>query len=154
MAENDGPEFVYVRSNLDNNRVALHEIDPAHPGGSVMVARNMGTQKVGNTALVRARLRDQWLVEDTSADGKKEADKAAETREEYLTGIADRGAVASEAFVDNRTWPGAEPTVEEKMADENPKVAEAMKDSQVKVPEPPKGDQTPSVKGEDRPTKR
>jgi hypothetical protein len=154
MAESGGPEYVYVRSNFDNDRLALHEIDPAHPMGSAVVARNHGTVKVGNTAMVRARLRDQWLVEDTSAEGKKHADEALKVREEELDNTGDRGAALAEQFADNRKWPGAEPTKEEVLRDENPKLAEAQAEAQPKVPDPPKGDQRPEVKGEDRPGKQ
>lgn len=147
MAESGGPEFVYVRSNFDNDRIALHEIDVAHPGGSAVVARNHGTVKVGNTAAVRARLRDQWLVEDTSSEGKKSADEAADKRVESLEAQGDSGASFADEFADKREWPGTEPTPEEVMRDKSPKAAKEMQDAQVQVPEPPKGDQNPEVKG-------
>ena len=146
MAESGGPEFLYVRSNFDNDRIALHEIDPAHVGGSAVVARNHGTVKVGNTAAVRARLRDQWLVEDMSAEGKKAADKAAEEKVEALEAEGDRGAAFADQFADNREWPGTEPTAEEVLRNKAPKAVKEIEE-QVQVPDPPKNDQTPEVKG-------
>ena len=146
MANETGPDVLYVKSGFDNNRIALHEIDPAHPGGSVVVAGDKPT-KVGNTAMVRARLRDQWLVEVSGEGVHKEADKRAENRVKMIESSLGNETAVSEQFADTRTWPGSEPTADEVMADANPKLVEAQREAAPKVPNPPKGDQKPIVKG-------
>ena len=136
-----GEGFVYVRSGFDNNRVALHEVDAEHPSGSVIVAANSGPVKVGNTALVRQRLRDGWLVEVTNKADKEEADRAAAERSKRLSATTDAGAsVLTEQFTDTRTWPGSEPTDAEVAADRAPKVADKPPPSPPQVPVPPKSD--------------
>ena len=105
----DEPEFLYVRSNLNGDAVALHEIDPAHPGGSVMVAGNLPA-KVAPTSFVRERLRDHWLVEVDDADDRKRADEIAASRlgtEEAPKGDLDQLGAGE---VDKRDWPGSKPT--------------------------------------------
>jgi len=53
--------MITVKSNLSANQVALWERDPAHPGGEVFIA-GPGEHEVGETAAVKARLKDGWLV--------------------------------------------------------------------------------------------
>lgn len=147
MAEENGPEFVYVKSGFNNNRVVLHEIDPAHPGGSVLVAGDKPT-KVGNTAMVRERIRSQWLVEVTEGAEKKKADERLEARMEMIETTLGAGESALNAqFADTREWPGAEPTQDEVMADKAPKAVKEMQDAQPQVPAPPKGDEKARVRG-------
>lgn len=88
QASDQGPEFFYVRSNLDENRVALHEVDAKHPGGSVIVAGNTPV-KVGNTKFVRDRLRDGFLVEVSGDKATRMADKAAAERDEMYPNASD-----------------------------------------------------------------
>lgn len=76
---NDEPQFLYVQSALEGNRVALHEVDDAHPFGSVLVAGDR-VEKVGDTAFVRAQLREGALTEVRDAADKKAADKAMDER--------------------------------------------------------------------------
>jgi hypothetical protein len=71
MAE---PKFIYVKGNRNDGRVALSEVDEAHPGGSVFVAHRM-VRKVAKTAFVNDQLHDGALVETDDADDKKEADE-------------------------------------------------------------------------------
>jgi hypothetical protein len=74
----DEGNFLYVRSARGDDRVALHEIDVAHPGGSVVVAGDR-VVKVGNTAMVQDALRRDQLTEDgIDADGRKAADEFAD----------------------------------------------------------------------------
>jgi hypothetical protein len=82
-AKDEGPEFFYVRSALDENRVALHEVDEKHPGGSVLVA-GKNPVKVGNTKFVKDRLRDGFLVEVSGDRARKQADKMAADRAEMF----------------------------------------------------------------------
>jgi hypothetical protein len=83
-AAQDDREFLYVRSALDDNRVALHEIDPLHPGGSVIVAGDL-VAKVGRTAYVMSRLRENWLEEADDAD-KDEIKRADEMAQQKIDG--------------------------------------------------------------------
>lgn len=116
----DAPEFLYVRSNLDGNEVALHEVDPAHPGGSVLVA-GTNVEKVGDTPFVRSRLRDRWLVEakgDRKGD-RKGADERAKAREGMLsaelavTGEApERDEADGTGVPDERNWTEADDAVD------------------------------------------
>lgn len=71
---------VYVKSNRDDARVALSEVDDAHPGGSAFVAAGTGPVKVGLTPFVRDQLREGNLVEVDAAADKKKADKAADEK--------------------------------------------------------------------------
>ena len=73
----DVPKFLYVQSALDGDAVAIHEVDDAHPGGSVIVAGDM-VVKVGNTPFVQDRLRAGWLEE---VSGDRQADEWAKQRE-------------------------------------------------------------------------
>jgi hypothetical protein len=54
--------MITVKSNLPGNRVALWERHPDHPGGEVFVA-GPGEFEVAETAAVKKRLNDGWLVE-------------------------------------------------------------------------------------------
>ena len=69
-------DFVYVRSGRNDNRVALSEVDAAHPGGSAFVAQGM-VRKVGYTPFVAAQIREGLLVEVSEAADKKQADAYA-----------------------------------------------------------------------------
>jgi hypothetical protein len=82
MAEEQ--QYLYVKSALDDDRVALHEVDDAHPGGSAIVAGDL-VAKVGDTAMVRSRLRDRWLVEVSGGEETKKADKWADERQEMMS---------------------------------------------------------------------
>lgn len=72
MAET--PKFLYVKGNRNDGRVALSEVDDAHPGGSVFIAHRM-VRKVAKTAFVNDQLHDGFIVETDDADDKKEADE-------------------------------------------------------------------------------
>lgn len=107
---NDEPQFLYVRSARDDNRVALHEVDDAHPFGSVLVAGD-ACVKVGDTALVRAQLREGELEEVKGASDRKDADKALEDRQKAFeeAGMATPSRVAGDRPVANE---GLEPNEE------------------------------------------
>lgn len=82
--EKKEPEFLYVESARDDDRVALSEIDDAHPGGSIFVARGVGAVKVANTASVMAALRNgpdgPLLREVSGSSAKKRADETARAK--------------------------------------------------------------------------
>lgn len=84
--EKNEPEikFLYVESARDDDRVALSEVNDAHPGGSIFVARGTGAVKVANTAAVMDGLRDgpdgRMLREVSGASAKKKADESARTK--------------------------------------------------------------------------
>lgn len=114
-AANDQGEVLYVRSGRDDNRVALHEIDPAHPGGSVIVAGEE-CRKVGNTALVLDQLRKGELEECDGEADIKAADKHADERVKAFgeTGVAqDRPESRSDAYREANPPQGSQPTPEE-----------------------------------------
>jgi hypothetical protein len=69
-----------VQSARDDNRVALSEVDDAHPGGSVFVAQGTGPVKVANTAAVMDALRNDLLEEVSESKGKAHADKMARVK--------------------------------------------------------------------------
>jgi len=71
-------DYIYVRSGRSDNRVALSEVDEAHPGGTAFVAQGM-TRKVGYTPFVADQIRQGFLVEVNDAAGKKQADEFAKT---------------------------------------------------------------------------
>lgn len=102
QAANDEPQFLYVQSALEGNRVALHEVDDAHPFGSVLVAGD-NVVKVGDTAFVRAQLREGALTEVRNASDKKDADKAQEEREKAYrdAGLLQPSTVAGDRPVVN-----------------------------------------------------
>jgi hypothetical protein len=73
---------LYVESARNDNRIALAESDPRHPGGSVIVSKNTGPQKVGLTEFVLDRIREGELVEakSMSSEQRKTADARADER--------------------------------------------------------------------------
>jgi hypothetical protein len=97
------PTYLYVRSNLDGDDVALHEVDDKHPGGSVIVA-GQNVEKVADTAFVRSRLRDRWLVEVKGSEGKKGADDRAKARTEMLSATAPSDAAGTGEPLDEDEW--------------------------------------------------
>ncbi len=96
--DNDAPEFLYVTSARDDDRVVLHEVDDAHPGGSVLVAGDM-VRKVAPTALVLAALRDPLgLTEVRNAKNQKSADEFLDMRAKAFAeaGMAQPTTVAGD----------------------------------------------------------
>lgn len=77
MADDKHPGYMYVESARSDNRVALHEVDEAHPGGSVIVSRNSGPRKVAKTPFAMMRLRENELREVTKSGAKKIAEMHA-----------------------------------------------------------------------------
>jgi hypothetical protein len=111
-ASNDEePQFLYVRSARDDNRVALHEVDEAHPGGSVLVAGDM-VRKVADTSYVRAQIRENQLMEVKDAKSKSSADKWLADREKAFV---EAGMVAPALVAGDRPVPdeGREPENED-----------------------------------------
>jgi hypothetical protein len=110
-AVNDEPQYLYVQSARDDNRVALHEVDDAHPFGSVLVAGD-NVEKVADTALVRAQLREGELVEVRDAADRKAADKSYDERRKAFeeAGMAAPSVVAGDRPVANE---GRDPEAED-----------------------------------------
>jgi hypothetical protein len=92
MAE-DEVKFLYVKSAFPDDRVALHEVDDLHPGGSVIVAGKI-VAKVADTPFVRLRLRDRWLVEASESKEKSAADKWADERSKSMSAVGDTSIFA------------------------------------------------------------
>lgn len=89
-------KFMYVKGNRNDDRVALSEVDDAHPGGSVFVARRM-VRKVARTPFVQDQIHDGHLVETDDPDDIAAADKFLQ---ELLASEAPADAVSSEKYSD------------------------------------------------------
>lgn len=108
-ANND--KYMYVRSTTGDNRVAFHEVDDAHPGGSVIVA-GPGVVKVGRTPFALARVRERALAEVKDSGERSKADKAAKAREDALPDVG-RPVVPSDEDVDEDTGEITNPEADE-----------------------------------------
>lgn len=73
-------KYIYVKSNRNDNRVALSEVDDLHPGGSAFVAAGTGAVKVGVTPFVRDQLMQGHLIEVDDSAEKKEAEALADEK--------------------------------------------------------------------------
>ena len=69
-------DLIYVKSKLPDNRVALHERHPDHPGGEVFVYGDQPV-RVARTGMVSQRIANDALVE-TTAKGSEKASAPAE----------------------------------------------------------------------------
>lgn len=98
MAES---QYLYVKGNRDDGRVAISEVDDAHPGGSIFVAHRM-TRKAAKTAFVMEKLRGVHpdLVETDDADDIKEADEFLGNLMELEAADARAAGVVSERYGD------------------------------------------------------
>jgi hypothetical protein len=99
-------KYIYVESARNDNRVALSEVDPAHPNGSVLVAGNTGPRKVAHTPFVAMRLREGEIREVSESKGKKSADA-------HIKAQQDSGAVVEPEPTPEANTEGAEPSEEE-----------------------------------------
>ncbi len=71
MAEES--KTLWVRSNRNDNRVVLYEVDPAHPGGEALVFRDGDRAfEVGETPEVQRLLHEKQLVKVPAAEVKKQ----------------------------------------------------------------------------------
>lgn len=86
-AKSNDELFMYVRSTTGDNRVAFHEVDDAHPGGSAFVA-GPKVVKVGRTALAQERIRSRMLAEVKGDSRQKaQADKDAQAKIDALPDV-------------------------------------------------------------------
>jgi hypothetical protein len=88
--QRDANKTIWVRSARDDNRVAAHEVDPAHPGGSIMVAGDLVVE-AAPTAFVEAQIRAEALEEVTDS---KDIEAARKRREEIREANAITGTAA------------------------------------------------------------
>lgn len=78
-----------VRSNLEPNRVAFWERHPAHIGGEVFIADDQ-VHEVGETAAVRAAVREGRLMEVQDDGGSQTADRQDDSRPQTADRQNDR----------------------------------------------------------------
>lgn len=88
-------DTIQVMSARGDNRVALHELDPAHPGGEAFVAGNLVVE-VAPTAFVNQRIREGELKLAGDADVKAFAEQQALAKAQTVAAVGDRQFAADQ----------------------------------------------------------
>ncbi len=83
-------ELIRVMPAKQDDRVALWEVHPGHPGGEIFITGNGKSYQVALTPMVRSRLNDGKLIRMQSDDAVDEvAPVATDTDEDSITNLTE-----------------------------------------------------------------